>query len=435
VLAPGLHAGQMIQQTATGSVWLIRHAGARYTCRLEEPAMVEKLKLGFAAVLIAAVVGPSAAQPKKELPPATPDYAALADRIIGKSANIKEGDVVQINGGPADVAFMEELAVAVRKRGAFPLMTLDSESFTKKLLAQQPPKYDAQSPTLELGLAKLINVRITIPAVRDDSVFAAFPGDRLAAIGKAYAPVVEAVRKHNVRLVDLDNGLAPSPSRAKALGISEAEMTKLYWDGLGADYSVVEAKAKALKDTLAAGTELHITAPNGTDFKIKVKGRKAIASDGVLSDDELKAGGPGINLWLPAGEVFLVPVSGSGDGKIVDDHMTFNGAEVQGITLDVKGGKITNITAKSGWDAVKSRWDAAGPGKTEIDLLDFGINPAVRSGGKLETWMGAGMIAISAGGNAGFGGTNKEPFAISFQMAGTTVTLDGKPLIETGVLK
>ena len=33
------------------------------------------------------------------------------------------------------------------------------------------------------------------------------------------------------------------------------------------------------------------------------------------------------------------------------------------------------------------------------------------------------------------GGTNKEPFGLSFQMAGATVTLDGKPLLDNGAFK
>ena len=33
------------------------------------------------------------------------------------------------------------------------------------------------------------------------------------------------------------------------------------------------------------------------------------------------------------------------------------------------------------------------------------------------------------------GGTNAEPFALMMHLPGTTVMLDGKPLIENGALK
>lgn len=238
-----------------------------------------------------------------------------------------------------------------------------------------------------------------------------------------------------MRLVELGNGYLPTPARAKLLGLGEAELTKIFWDGVGADYTAVEEKAKAIRAQLTAGGVVRITHPNGTDLSMKVKGRKVFASDGVISDADIKAGGASVSAWLPAGEVYLTPVPGSAKGKLVDDRLLWNDKEVSGVTVEVKKGKITSINAAGGWDAVKGRYDAAGPGKAEIGLLDLGINPAIKSGGTLEGWVGAGMVTIGCGNNTWAGGTVKEPFAIPFQLPGTTVTLDGKVLVKDGALQ
>jgi len=384
----------------------------------------------------------SGAQPKPpgvkvEVGAAAPavDLAALADRLVGTTANVKEGEVVEIVGGPTDLALVEELAVAVRKRGGHPIVSYGSESLTKKMIATVPEKYDAQQPKAALGLAKLVNVRIIVPPVRDPSIEATLPAARRAAMAKAYVPVNDQRLKRNVRLVELGNGLLPSTVQAKLLGVAEADLGKMFWDGVSADYAAVQDKATSLRKAIAAGSELHITAPNGTDLKVKVKGRKVLASDGVISDADIKAAGANVSAWLPAGEVYVVPVAGSAEGKIVDDRMLFDGKEVTGVTVEVKKGKITAVNAASGWDAVKGLYDAAGPAKNEISVVDLGINPAVKTAGKLETWMGAGMVTIVAGGNTWAGGTNKEPFGLTFQLTGATVTLDGKPLVEAGALK
>jgi aminopeptidase len=129
------------------------------------------------------------------------------------------------------------------------------------------------------------------------------------------------------------------------------------------------------------------------------------------------------------------PVPGSAEGKLVDDRMVFLGKEITGLRVEIKNGKTTAVNAQAGWDVIKGRYDAAGPGKTEVGFVDLGCNPAVRSGGKLETWMGAGMVTIGIGGNVWAGGTNKEPFDLVYQLSGATVTLDGKPLVENGQLK
>ena len=341
---------------------------------------------------------------------------------------------MQVHGGVGDLALLEEIVLAVRKRGAHPLLTITTDKIARASRTA-PEKYDSQEPKLANELTKLINVRIFIPAVRDPSIGGLLAPDREAKRAKAEAGIADLELKRKVRVVELNNGLVPSPWRAKELGVSEPELAKIFWDGLSADFSAVEAKCKALRDTVAAGSELRITHPNGTDLKLKVKGRKPNVSDGVTSDAEVKAGGVGAQAWLPAGDVYLTPVPGSAEGKLVDDRMLFMGKEITGVTAEIAKGKTTSITAKAGWENVKPRYDVAGPGKTEVGFVDFGCNPAIKSGGKLETWMGAGMVTIGLGGNVWAGGTNKEPFGLLHQLAGATVTLDGKPLIEAGVLK
>ncbi len=392
-----------------------------------------KIKLGVVLAALAAGTMTSMAQPAK--PASAPNFVDLADRIVGKTANVKEGEIVEIAGGPADMVFLEELAVAVRKRGAFPILTMWSESAAKKTLAAVDEKYDAKADAAGLALAKVVNVIIDLPAVRDESIFDKLTPARRTAKAKANQIIGDTLRKRNVRRIELSNGMAPSPSRAKTLGLSEAELTSMFWAGLGADYAAVETTAKTMQDKLAKGGELHVTMANGTDFKVKVKGRKVLVSDGVISDADVKAGGPGVQAWLPAGEVYLTVVPGTAEGKIVDDRMVMMDKEILGVTAEFKAGKLTTISAKSGWDPIKPFYDAAGPAKNEVGLIDFGINPSIKSTGKFENFVSAGMVTIGTGNNVWAGGTNKEPFSLMFQFAGSTVTLDGKPFIDVGSIK
>jgi aminopeptidase len=396
-------------------------------------------KLGI--VVVGALMlgtGAAGAQPRPPGPPAPPkiDHAALAERLVGTMANVKENEIVQIEGGAEQALLLEEIAIAVRKRGAHPVVMLaGSEPGTKKMIASVPEKYDTQVPTAALALAKLVNVIIIVDNAPDPATFAAVSPARRAARGKTFRPVQDIHERRNVRIVELGNGMTPAPWRARLLGLTDGELYKMFWDGVNADYASVEAKANAMKAMIGSGSELKVTHPNGTNITFKIKGRKVSASDGVISDADIKAKGANIRVWLPAGEVLVTPVPGTANGKIVDDRMTFDGKEVTGVTVDVKAGKITAINAKTGWDVVQGRYDAAGPGKTEVNVIDFGINPAVKQSGKFESWVGAGMVTITAGGNTWAGGTNKEPFTLELKLTGTTVTLDGKPIVEAGVLK
>ncbi len=396
--------------------------------------MTKKL-VGVAGAVAVCLMGVASAQPGRAMPPVptTPDLAVLAEKLVGTNANVKEGQVVMISAGPLDTALAEELAVAVRKRGAHPIITYWSESLARKTIAGTPDKFDGQARKLDMALAKIVDVTISIPQVRDPSIYAAVPAARAVVIGKAEQPAEQLRRKRNVKMVDLGNGLAPTAMRAKELGLSEADLKKIYWDGITADYAAVEQKCTALKATLAKGKELKITHANGTDLTLAIKGKKISVSDGVISDADIKAGGPGVQAWLPAGEVYLP--AGIANGKLVDDRFIAIGKDTVGLTIEVKAGKITSMTAKSGWDGVvKDRFDAAGPGKNELSLVDFGCNPAVK-GDKLENYIPAGMLTIGFGGNDWAGGTNKEPFGLQLHLPGTTVMLDGKAIIENGQLK
>jgi leucyl aminopeptidase (aminopeptidase T) len=67
-------------------------------------------------------------------------------------------------------------------------------------------------------------------------------------------------------------------------------------------------------------------------------------SDGVISAEDRKKGGPAVSVWLPAGEVFLTPVPGTANGVVVADHM-YQGDRIEGLRLGVKNGKMVGMTA------------------------------------------------------------------------------------------
>ncbi|CAN5634762.1 hypothetical protein BH11MYX1_BH11MYX1_03150 [soil metagenome] len=278
--------------------------------------MIQIRQFGAVALAIAAGTVTSSAQPVKPVP----NYVELANRIVGTSANVKEGEIVELVGTPADMPLLEELSVACSQRGAWPMIVTSSEALVKKWIIQSIPKYDDKIDAAAMAIAKSVNVIISLPTVRDTSIYGSFPGDRVAKLQRANNPIQQTLLSRNVRRIYLDNGLAPSPSRAKEMGIDEGEMSALYWSGLAADYTGIQAKAKQVQDLLVKANELHLTLPNGTDLKMKLS-HKSQASDGVITDAKVKAGGSQVLLYLPAGEVFVTPVAGTVEGKLVDDRM------------------------------------------------------------------------------------------------------------------
>jgi hypothetical protein len=133
--------------------------------------------------------------------------------------------------------------------------------------------------------------------------------------------------------------------------------------------------------------------------------------------------------------VYLAPVPGTAEGKVVVDRQPFQGKEIQGLTLTFAAGKLTDMTATSGIEPLKLSYDAAPAGKELFGFVDFGINPAVTAASPIRTWVADGMVSVGIGENTWAGGTNTAAYAFSAHLPGATVTLDGKPIVENGVIK
>jgi len=219
--------------------------------------------------------------------------------------------------------------------------------------------------------------------------------------------------------------------------VSLEELTTVFWDGVNVDYKQLQEKGKSVKAILSSGKELHITNGNGTDFKVRIDERPIYVSDGVISDADMQRGGSDCQVWLPAGEVYLTPVPGTAEGKIVVDRHFYQGKEIEKLELTYKAGKLTAMKAASGLEPLKARYEASGTGKDEFSFIDLGINPNVQiiKDSRMVAWMASGMIAVGIGNNTWAGGENEVNFSMTNFLTGSTLTVDGETVVENGVLK
>lgn len=383
------------------------------------------------------------AAPAEAAPAAAVDAPAaqdeLATRVIGQSAAVKEGEVVLIMGRQQDAGLMEDLAVAARKTGAFPMIVYESDRLTRRMFFDVPPKYDSQTDALGLKMAGIADVLIDISNDTTENLFEGADPARMAARGKADVPVLEAIARNNVRTVELGNNLYPTPWRAERYGMSQEALADMFWKGINVDYTQMQARGEEVKAAIAAGRTVHVTHPNGTDLSFDVGGRKVLSSDGLLSEDDLKQGGGATAVFLPAGDVYTTPVPGTGEGKLVHTRTHFRGKQIDNLTLTFAGGKVTAMSGSGpGYADFKASHDAVDDArKDELGYIDLGINPNIKlpASASIGSWVPAGSVTIGTGGNVWAGGDNAAPFGIAVHLTGSTVTLDDKPVVDKGELK
>ena len=367
-----------------------------------------------------------------------PDYHAIAQKLVTQCAGVKEGDLVLVTGGAGYLELLDAVMVEAAKVGGAPFASYYSDAATKRMDAEVPAKYDARpDPFWMKALHPNVKVQIALPAEIDDWS-SQVPIERQLARSKASVTLSEDFSKRNIRMVAVNNGLAPTSANAKQRGIPPAQLAKLFWDGVNVDYAQLQAKCDAVQATLAAGNEIHITHTNGTNLKFRTAKQPVFTSDGVISAADAKRGGLAATVYLPAGEVYQPIVIGSAEGKLVIERHLQNGKEIRGLTLTFAAGKLTAMTAASGaLNELKARYDAADANKAFLSGFDIGTNPSLKishldpSGAYVE----AGALTFVVGNNQWLGGKNISNFDLTSRLHGGTLKVDGKALVENGGLK
>jgi leucyl aminopeptidase (aminopeptidase T) len=352
-----------------------------------------------------------------------------------QSAGVKEGEIVRISGSARDMELLENITVEVEKVGGHPLLTVGSERMAKKYYAEVPEKYDSQEPKLGMALAKIVNVTINVDSTETEDLLAGVPRTRFAAGAKAGQAVAAESIKNKVRSVDIGNGLYPTEWRAKRFEMPLDNFAKTFWEGVNIDYANLQTTGETAKTALV-GKEIEITHPNGTNLKMNLENRPVYISDGIISDDDVQKGN--LNVFLPAGEAAVTPTASSGDGKFIIEKDFFEGKEVNNLTLTFAGGKLTSMTGEGpGFEAFKANYEAFPEGKEILAFVDLGINPNMKlaPSTKLGNWVSAGMVSVGTGNNIWAGGTNNAVGGVDGHLAGATVKIDGKTIVENGVLK
>jgi len=381
---------------------------------------------------------PAPAAPASAAPARTPsaDLPGVA-RAMVQAAMVKNGEHVYIAGGSRDEELLENLAVETMKAGAQPLVGLASERLDRRSYMEVPASYDSQPPTLFLAMVNTFNAMLTVEAGETENNMAGVPPERMAARAKAGLPANEAFLKKPMRAVNLGNGLYPTAALARRLGKPIEELADVFWKSARVSPDVVRAKGAAVRQALAAGQRLTLSNPDGTNITFAVEPAKGFISDGTISPEKVQQGRAATQTWLPAGELLLPVVLGSAEGKIVVGKVLFQGTLVEGLTLTFTKGKLTSMTARSGLEPLKALYDAAGAGKDFLSYIDLGLNPEARlptDTGRI-VWMAPGGVTIGIGDNTGWGGTNTSNFGLSCAVSRATLSAEGKPVIENGVLR
>jgi leucyl aminopeptidase (aminopeptidase T) len=214
-------------------------------------------------------------------------------------------------------------------------------------------------------------------------------------------------------------------SEAGARGATLPAITEpVFEQGLEADYDLIHETCERVHEAVKDAEEIRVTAPSGTDITIEPGDRDWRLDTGAVQE-------PGAFSNLPAGEVFVSPVSANGR-YVVDGTMRPYGRLEEGHTLafEVENGIVTDIEDDEIRATVEGAADEVGEAAYNLAELGIGTNLAVTDlvGSVLLDEKAAGTVHLAIGDDAGIGGDTDAPIHLDGVIRDPTVTVDGEEL-------
>ncbi len=193
-----------------------------------------------------------------------------------------------------------------------------------------------------------------------------------------------------------------------------------------ADYKKVSALTMKVAERLNRASFVEIETRAGTKLRLNVSGRKAHPDTGIYTN-------PGDFGNLPAGEAFVAPVEGSGDGVVVVDGSMEDVLRAP-VKITVRKGRAIKITGKPA-RRLHKRLGAVGPKGYNLAEFGIGTNYAARLiGNVLEDEKVLGTCHIALGDNSTFGGRVKAGIHLDGIILRPTIKFDGKIVMRDGKL-
>jgi leucyl aminopeptidase (aminopeptidase T) len=244
------------------------------------------------------------------------------------------------------------------------------------------------------------------------------------------APVAEALAACDVFIAPASKSLSHTLARKRASerGARGATMPHVTADMLARlmaiDFEALGTRSRAVAQLLDDGAEAHVTCPRGTDLRLDLRGRRAIADDGDLT-------APGAFGNLPCGEGFIAPCGG--EGTMVARSLAAIGlTKGDPARLTIEGGRLTAATSPEG-EQLLAMLREHGDAGTNLAELGVGTNDRAQlTGNVLEDEKILGTVHVAFGASIAIGGTVSVPIHLDCVVTEASLSVDGTPVLDAG---
>ena len=360
----------------------------------------------------------------------------LARIMLHQSLRMKRGENLIVETWSGTLPWAESVVLEGRILGARPILWVEDEPTYWKSVDEAPAPNVGQVGSHEWAALKEADAYVYFYGPMDTAREEARPPSlerRIQAIDHEWFRLIE---KHGVRTVRFDLGRT-SELWAQRYGVDLDRWRRELIEGSTVDPQALQKDGARIAEVLHRGKEVTISHPNGTHLELRLVRRKPRVYDGVIDEADVRAG----NVWtnLPSGVTIVAVDETFAEGTFVGDTrgvMFYQGHDspVSAGTWTFHGGRLVKYSFSSGSEEFLRIYPKLGAGKDRPGLLSVGLNPRT-SAIPLLFDQERGKVTIAIGHNSHHGGATRTPHFSAYQsIAGATLDVDGKTLVEAGEL-
>ncbi|MCI4347056.1 MAG: aminopeptidase [Thermoplasmata archaeon] len=358
---------------------------------------------------------------------------ALARVLLGSSLGVKRGENVIIETWSHTLPYATACVTEARRRGASPLLLLEDEAAFWRSLETVPKAQMGRVGAHEWAAMSKAQAYVFFPGPADRARWRALPGREIRQAIAYNREWYRRAKAGHLRGVRSMLGYASDEAATTWHVDGPTWREQLVRGSTQADPATIKRDVARVSAKLRKGHEVRIMAPNGTDFSLHLRGRTPIGDDGITDATDVKSGN---NMAIqPPGFVAVAVDEKSASGIAVANRPSFlTAGRVDGGQWEFEHGQVVHASFTDGGETFDKTSQEATPGWNRAGFISVGVNPALDPGTPQVEDQEAGAVAVGIGGNAGYGGSNQNPFLAWLIIGDATVALDGKPLVDRGKL-
>ncbi len=359
---------------------------------------------------------------------------AVARALIGSALDLRRGEHLVVLSWNHTLPWASAAVAEARRLGARPLLLLEDETaFWRAVGLARSTRGWSTLPRTARAALRTADALLYFPGPADRPRLRGLPRDLLEPLSGHDDLWLAPRSRQGPRRLRCLLGYA-SDAEAEAWGVPGAMWRSQLLRAISeADYPGIAAAGRRADRLLSRGRELRITGDDGTDVRLRLRGRAPWVDDGRVDPSDRRRGR--VMATAPAGSVVVAVDERSATGTAVGNRPSFlSGGRVAGVQWELDGGRLRNYWYGEGAEAFEGEFAEAPRGRETVGLFGLGLNAALAPGVPHAEDEEAGAVTLAIGGNTAYGGSNRCRYLSWITIGRATVAVDGVPLCDRGQL-